>query len=203
MSLPWIAVVVSQTVVIMVLALVQIGTLRRLLPLVEHASQPPAASPPPPPGPPSGTVLPDVTVRLGNGGTVSTAQLLGQPFVMLFVEQDCASCRSLLQQLASPIQDPPHGPAHFASPARLYIVADPHRLNGLPVPTWATPLLDPASRISQALGITATPMAVAIDAAGTVTASAIPGGAADLERLTRARPEDHTHIHSGHNRSQA
>src|SRR5258708_2404286 len=151
MSLPWIAVIVAQTVVIMVLALVQIGTLRRPLPLVDHASQPPAASPPPPPGPPPGTVLPDVTVRLGNGGTVSTAQLLGRPFVMLFVEQDCASCRSLLQQLASPIRDQLHGPAHVASPPRLYIVADPHRLNGLPLPASATPLLHPPRRRSQAL----------------------------------------------------
>jgi hypothetical protein len=172
MSTPWIAVMVVQWIVIVVLSLVQIGIFRRLLPILERTTDGVLV---PPSGPRAGTALPEFAATLEDGETITLAQIVGRPFVLLFVRQGCEPCRRLLDRLQKDTD--------VADAVPVYAVVDPHHLPELPLPVWVTPLLEPGGRISRLMQITATPMAVAVDTSGTVTESLVPSGPTDLHRL--------------------
>jgi hypothetical protein len=174
MSGPWIAAIVAQWVVIVLLAAVQIGTLRRVLPIIESAAVGLARAP----VVLAGTALPEFEATLLDGTIVTAGQLVGRPFVLLFVSQGCRPCERLLRQLADG--------AFVAGDVPVHLVVDRDRREGLPVPNGVTPLLEREDAVSRALQVDVTPLAVSVDGGGVVIESMVPGGPGDLERLIRA-----------------
>jgi hypothetical protein len=180
MSGTWIAVIVALWAVVVILAVIQIGILRRVLPFLEQAAAVPAM----PPAPPAGMVLPHFEATLDDGSAITAAQLAGRPFVLFFASRGCAPCRRLLLQLDGRSWPP-------GQVAVYLVMADDARAE-IPVPAGLTPLLEHDGSVSRTLGVTATPLAVAVDGQGVVIESLVPRDPGDLDRLRRALEPDHS-----------
>jgi hypothetical protein len=177
MTAPWIAVIVAQSILMAVFAAVQIGILRRVLPHLESRG----ATPSPIAGTPAvGAQLPPFTAALVDGVTITSAQIVGQPFVLLFAHQACPPCERLLGGL--------EGHPALARGVPVFIVIDPAEDNvaSMTLPRGAVPLLESQRGVSRAMGINATPTAVAVDDRGTVVSALVPSSPDDLDQLVQA-----------------
>lgn len=182
MSAPWITVLLALWVVVVILAVIQVGVLRKVLPVLDHA----AAAPAMPFVPSEGMLLPAFEASLADGSAITAAQMNGQPFILLFVSEACAPCRRLLLRLEDYIWS--------AEGAAVYLVmADGARVD-MPIPACVTPLLEHGGNVSRAFSVTATPLAVAVDRRGVVAQSLVPAGPDDLDRLRRALEPIHRQV---------
>jgi hypothetical protein len=174
MTAPWIAVIIAQSVLMIVFAAVQIGILRRVLPHLESRGATPSALAG---GPAVGAQLPPFTAALVDGMPIASGQIVGQPFVLLFAHQACQSCERLLGEL--------DGHPALARGVPVFIVLDPAEDNvaDMTLPRGAIPLMESGRGVFQAVGVNATPTAVAVDDRGAVVSVLVPSGPDDLDRL--------------------
>ncbi|MFE3186926.1 peroxiredoxin family protein [Streptomyces violascens] len=163
MSWPWIALVLTQGMVLIVLGLIVLGVLRRIGPALEtlEAGLPPQRSH----GTPSlseGSPVPAFNAVTADGATVTSRDLWTGPTVMLFVSPHCRPCHTLLTELKGT-------PRPLEDTALVVIAPDPaHTTDNASID--ARILADPDRHISYALGVTATPAAMAIGPNGQVAA---------------------------------
>ncbi|MFF4105419.1 peroxiredoxin family protein [Streptomyces sp. NPDC001903] len=146
------------------LGLIVLGVLRRLRPVLEsvegagasqsHRSSPAAVA---------GSKVPDFTGVTADGVAVRSSDLWNRTAVVLFVNPGCRPCHNLLAELSA-------RPDPLGGTALLVITPSPVQTTdnrGID----AQVLADPDRRISQALGVSATPAAMTVDLHGRVAFS--------------------------------
>jgi hypothetical protein len=180
MSAPWITVILALWLVVVILAVIQIGILRKILPVLDHTAAPPDM----PFAPPTGALLPAFEASLADGSTITTAQMIGRPFILLFASQSCAPCQRLLLRL--------EGYNSSAEDAAVYLVMVDGVHADMSIPACVTPLLENGGNVSRALGVSTTPLAIAVDHRGAIAQSLVPVGPDDLDRLRRELEADHS-----------
>jgi hypothetical protein len=181
MSLPWAVAFVALWALVVVLAVVVLGLLRRVAPILAQAEQAlgRSAAGLDPGGLPPGEEVPPFEVLDGAGERLRPGDSLPLPAVFLFVEGGCGPCQSLMAEIQE------RAPA-FAG-TRLYVVpADPENgkydaLRGRGI----TVLKQEGGQVSAAFRQTAFPHAFAVDGDRRVARSEIPGSVDQLKDLAR------------------
>jgi hypothetical protein len=99
MTAPWIAAFLSLWVVVSLVALLTLGVLRRVTPVLEQAESRLADLRAHPSGLHPGTTVPFFSVSEPNGGTFSNADLFGSTTIILFVGAACRACERFVRDL--------------------------------------------------------------------------------------------------------
>ena len=175
MSGPWIAVVVALWVVVVMQAVLQIGLLRRVLPMVERGAHR-GVGPPRLTGPPVGAALPDFEVTPPDGSVGTDAWKRDQPAIYLLVSGGCSPCESLGDEIR-------HAPADSLGVTLYLIVDHDDRRRWGQMPDGVTVLGQRGRAAANALEADATPHAIAVDANGVVVANTTPNTLQDLREL--------------------
>lgn len=190
MSGPWIAAVLALWVVVVLVALLVLGLLRRIAPVLEQAER--AArlgrAMDEDVGAPDGSPVPPFSVVDRSGRTVPFEDVAPGERVVLFVDADCPACGNVTDGLAT-----------GAAAATLPLVVVP----GATTPAehyealaaaGVTVVTQPDGAATAAFRQRAFPLAFAV-AGGTVVASTIPASPADLERLAASLPSPPSPAH--------
>lgn len=195
MPVGWAVTVVVLCVSVVVLAVVVLGLLRQMVPLLERAAAADrAGSASQSQGPPVGRPVPDFTVS-GPGGEFTAGQLRGQPVVLLFLSVGCGPC----EQLAAQIRGADLG----GLTSQLVIVTGPGGPDSLKLPAGLRVLSEQAREVSDPLSVIGTPLAVALDRNGIVKAVRVTNTLEQLnDTAASANAEtprnDKIHQHGGH-----
>jgi peroxiredoxin len=99
MTPPWIAAFLTLWVVVSLLALLMLGVLRRVTPVLEQAESRLADLRAHPSGLHPGTTVPSFSVSTLNGGTFSNADLFGSTTIVLFLGSACPACERFVRDL--------------------------------------------------------------------------------------------------------
>lgn len=188
MTLPWMVLVLTLWTVVLGLAVIVLGLLRRIAPVLEAAERTLRTTPTTPGdlgglGP--GAPVPDFRLTtLPERRERRFSDLIGRGVVVLFVQESCPACETLLAQL-DPDPAPVGGAPLLVVTAReghAAELADHGKDRGEAGIRLAVQRDAEASR---AFAQMAYPQAFAVDASATVAAQLIPSSIADLERLGR------------------
>jgi thiol-disulfide isomerase/thioredoxin len=184
MTAPWIAAFAVLSVLVLLLAVLQLGLLRRIDAVLDRAESRLGRLPSEEDelGVSAGTRISPFEVVDGHGQVISSSTLLGHPALFLFLSPGCAPCRSLVEEL--------NEDATFDPPTLIVaFLPDSPAGKALQMPSSLTVLYDRNGSVSQAFGSRALPQAFAVDGEGVVAAREVPGSVADLERLARLLTE--------------
>lgn len=178
----WMAAVVSLWILLSVVAVAQIGLLRRVAPLLTGSPSHPH-HPDLPHGPEGievGGVPGEFRAATMDGAPAGRESLLGEPAVVVLTSVGCQPCDRLMSELRETAEPP--------LPVRLVLLVegrvDP---DGLPPSVTVLEQLDGSA--AQAFRTTGTPYAFALDSTGVVRARGIPRGLADLATVAAAAKE--------------
>jgi hypothetical protein len=164
----WGAAIVSLWLLLVVLAVAQLGLLRKVAPLLDgHHPHDPV-----PAGLAVGETPGDFEAVDERGVVVGLDTLTGASALVLLSSSGCAPCERLAASLRAS-SDP--------WPVTLIVITDGDSLPDLP--PWVKVLRQLDRSAARAFGTHATPYAFALDHSATVTASAIPTGVAHLRAL--------------------
>lgn len=170
MTAPWIAAFIVQWILVVGLAGVVLGVLRRTTAALSVTVPSPQVDQGPPPGAP----LPLLEGTDIDGQPTDTSDLVGDRFVLLTLSPGCGPCRALAEDLVG------------AAPqllARIVVASPGTDLGPLSLPGGVRAVALGDRRLSEVLGVTATPYAFAVAADGTVEAARIVNTADDVSRL--------------------
>lgn len=175
MTAPWVAVVVALWVVVILVALVLLGLLRRVDSLLQQSS---AGFPY---GDPLGGLAPGASVGEFRAVDASGQQWshipVDGPAIVLLTAPGCAPCNSLMRALAAdgaPLDIP-----------LIVVTTDEETAKAEPKPAWCYVLYQQEGSVYEALRTTATPHAFAMGQDGRVLESVIPGHLEDLRNMAR------------------
>ena len=173
MTGPWLAAFVVLWVLVLLLAVLVLGVLRRVVPVLDRLErgQAQAAGGF---GLPVGSELPGFEARDREGGAV-TGDAIPRPGIVLFLDPECRPCRKLADELRSAAANLSRVPLAFVAP-------DTGAGRQL-VPPAGLVLLQTGQAISRAFQTSITPHAFLIDANGRVSDQTIPESVADLNAL--------------------
>lgn len=179
---PWEAATVGLYVVVAVLTLTVLGTLRRLLPILERGEWILAAVPSPgsPGGLPEGSLAPSFEVEeLRTRRTIATADLVGQATVILLVDSSCALCEQLLRDLEFN--------AASTMDCGLLVIGDENTFTGNRTPPPGCYFaIDRGRAVARAFASQATPHAFVLDQGNIVRGSGTPNTWEQLAGLATA-----------------
>ena len=99
MSTPWIVAVLALWMLVLLLAVLVLGTLRRLAPLLERAEV--AIQGSRPGGLEPGAWVPDFEAVDADGARLTAADLDGQRSMVLLVDLDCPPCKQLVGEISA------------------------------------------------------------------------------------------------------
>lgn len=191
MTGPWIAAFLALWAVVVLLAVLTLGLLRRVAPALEQVERAAGVGRMMEDlGLPAGAVVPPFEVTDAAGRRVPFADVGPQDRVVLFVDANCPACDAVTTALArrpGPVDLPVVVVPGPATEADHYAAL---RAAGLELVT------QPDGAASSAFRQRAFPLAFAV-AGDTVVASKIPGSVADLERLAAALPNPSHHAAEG------
>jgi thiol-disulfide isomerase/thioredoxin len=180
----WIAAFLVLASFVAIQGLLVLGLLRRFAPVLERAEGALGSASGGHGGLSPGAKAPPFELRSANGGKLTSSQLAGRPYVLLFVRSGCAPCKRLAEEIRVSGEDP-------ASGVELVVVANDAAggMGFLDGPR--TVILHQADDdVSRAFATTATPHAFAIDSSETVVATGYPNTLKQLQALAReARKE--------------
>lgn len=172
MSAPWIAVVVCQSVLIIALAIVVVGVLRRAVGALDAVHNAGFSTRDLAAGPPIGTRLPAMSIRGTDGSDMTLADMPG-PFVLAVLTSHCAPCRSIAEQIREDEE-------MLAGLEGLVVITDqdgPERL-GLREPIRM--VIDSDGLTVSSLDLPGTPYVIAVDADGAVQSAQLLAGPAQI-----------------------
>jgi len=179
---PWIAAFVALWLLVLVLAFLHLGLLRRILPVLEAAERHGHGGLPGLGGLPAGTPLPDFELETEAGDPVHVRDLRDRQAVWLLASPGCAPCEALAAELREA------GEAALGVPlVTISDVSDTGRTLGLP--PGVTTLFQREGAAAEALRTDATPHALAVDTRGVVVATTTPNTLDDLRALARRLTE--------------
>jgi thiol-disulfide isomerase/thioredoxin len=170
MTAPWIAAFIVQWILVLGLAGVVLGVLRRTTAALSVTAPSPQVDQGPPPGAP----LPLLEGTDIDGQPTDTSDLVGDRFVLLALSPGCGPCKALAEDLDG------------AAPqllARVVVASPGTDLGPLGLPGGVRTVALGDRRLSEVLGVTATPYALAVAADGIVEAARIVNTADDVSRL--------------------
>lgn len=180
MSWPWIVIVGTLWIVVLVLGVLVLGILRRIAPLLIQAENlvKQGADSPGSDGLPIGAQVPEFELVDAEGGFVRTGQSLPLPAVFLFVQQGCEPCQELVAALSERAES-------FAG-TRLYIIAvgDPDEYGALRARGFSI-FGQSEGQASRAFDNDEFPNAFAVDRDSKVVAKMTMDSVTDLQRLVR------------------
>lgn len=174
MPIGWEVTVVVLCVAVAALAVVVLGLLRQVTPVLERAAtaggQPQLSM-----GPAKGSPLPEFTAA-GTSGTVTATQLRGRPAVLLFLAPGCGPCEDLAYEMSRADL------GHLAD--QLVIITGPgDAARTLGIPAHLLVLTEQDRQVSDALSVNGTPFAIAVDPDGIVRDTRVPNTITQLEDL--------------------
>src|SRR5579875_2761201 len=173
MPVGWALVVVVIGVALLVLAVLMLGVLRQVAPLLEAVNaqlEVVRAQLGASPGHQSRMRLPGLTV-----GNVTSDNLRGRAVILAFLSAGCRPCQLIARQLAA------EGTGDLAG--RLLVVTAEGEPAALGLPPDVPTLIEDNHEVSEALTLLGTPFAIAVDAEGTVRGMTVPNTRADLAQL--------------------
>jgi hypothetical protein len=179
MPVGWALAVVVIAVALVVLAVLMLGVLRQVAPLLEAVSAQLGASPGHQstmrlPGLTVGNALPPFTARDAQG-KVTNDNLRGRSVILAFLSAGCRPCQLIAGQLAA------EGTGDLTG--RLLVVTAEGEPAALGLPPDVPTLIEDNHEVSDALTLLGTPFAIAVDAEGTVRGMTVPNTRADLAQL--------------------
>jgi hypothetical protein len=173
-------------VAVLVLAVLMLGVLRQVAPLLEAVSaqleavsaqlgaSPGHQSRMRLPGLTVGNALPPFTARDAQG-KVTNDNLRGRSVILAFLSAGCRPCQLIAGQLAA------EGTGDLTG--RLLVVTAEGEPAALGLPPDVPTLIEDNHEVSEALTVLGTPFAIAVDAEGTVRGMTVPNTRADLAQL--------------------
>src|SRR5262245_33864985 len=153
MPIGWIVAFVTLWLVVIALAVIVLGVLRQVTPILERvAASPPAMADRIRLGPSIGERLPHFSARGAGGGPVDDRQLLGRPNLLLFVSPSCAPCSELCAELSH---------SQLGNLAdQLTVITETGGAGVLTIPEGVRVLTESASEVSDALAAHGKPFAI-------------------------------------------
>ncbi|CAN5217968.1 hypothetical protein BH18ACT12_BH18ACT12_24380 [soil metagenome] len=181
MTAPWIAAFVALWAVVLLLGLLVVGTLRRLVPIIERtqrslasAGQSATLS-----GLPPGTTVPAFAIREISGDLFAESDLRGSRTTVLFLGSSCNACEGFVRDLSD--GRVPH------LQARLVVVADEaEEARGLATAPGVTLLVQEDRSLARVFESDRVPHAFVIDEEGRVLASGWPNDWEGLQSLVES-----------------
>lgn len=176
MTAPWIAAFVALWILVLILGLLVLGTLRRLVPLMERfeANVSSGAASPSPGGLSPGTVVPPFRAQEVGGDEFTDADLRGSRTIVLFLGSSCRACERFVRDLVKGRVP--------ALEARLVAVSDDlGAARQLARSEDVTVLVEERRSLARVFESHATPHAFVVGEDGTVLASGTPN---DWKRLS-------------------
>jgi hypothetical protein len=180
---PWIAAFVVLWLLVLALAFLHLGVLRRILPVLEAAERHGHGARFGLGGLPAGTPLPDFEVETEAGDPVHTRDLRNRQAVWLLASPGCEPCEALAAELREAGE-----PALGVPLLAISDVSETELTLGLP--PGVTTLYQRQGAAADALRTDATPHALAVDARGVVVATTTPNTLDDLRALARRLTEE-------------
>ncbi len=175
MPLGWAVAVVALWVVVVFVAVVQVGILRRTTLALEQMAGVSGVNPSLQ-GPPVGARIPAFTAIDRQGLSVTDSTFIGEPSLMVFLSLGCGPCHTLAKEL---------GEVDLGDLAdRLVIVTERGGIEGLGIPAGLRAVAQQDGELSQSFDIVATPYALALDSGGVVRSSKVPNTVAQLLSLS-------------------
>lgn len=175
MSWPWIVAFCGLWLVVLAVALVVLGFLRRVTNVLEQAEAALAGAEHVHHGVPPGTTLPEFAVRNASGQKVSSRELFAEPAIVVFMAPGCAPCAQLAERLE------PAGTTIDGVP--LFVIVpdtdDGHAL----LPGSSLIVLYEDGSASRAFSNRATPQGYAVSRGGLVHELAGPNTRAEYQRV--------------------
>ncbi|MFX0577815.1 TlpA family protein disulfide reductase [Nocardia nepalensis] len=171
MTGPWMITTTLLAVLVIAQATVVVGVLLRIAHRLDRAA---TVRQDGPPHPAPGTRLPQLDLTDSNGRPLPSDTHSRLPMVLLLVSADCPPCRRLLD-LISTSGDVPA--------VSVLVVADERKPLEVSLPLWARLAYQRDASLTRALGADRTPLAIAVAADATVTATRVPTSPADLTQL--------------------
>jgi hypothetical protein len=177
---PWIAAFVALSVVVLLMGIAVLGSLRRLLPILEtaqtHRHDPLANQGPG--GLPRGQKVPSFQVVHPSGSPVDSIELEGRPTIYLFLSESCHPCHTLLAEIK-------HADELGMAVDLVALVDDSVETPKLSFPPGINVFYDRDRAAWQAFQANAFPSAFAVDATGRVVDGAICGTLEELRAPAR------------------
>jgi len=170
------------------LGLLELGTLRRVADVLERAEIKPRVDEHPAGGLEPGSPVPAFTGELSGGGRITSEELVGSPYLVVFARSGCAACNTLLRELLDTV----------GFGARVLVVVNDF--------TDAPELVDAAGitvvrqvqrGVARAFKTSATPHAFMVDANGMIAANRITNSLADLRQLLNDAPSANRRAEKG------
>lgn len=174
MTGPWMALVLSLTVLVIVLAVLVLGLMRRVVPLLEGGGPPHATRAFG--GLTAGETVPPFEVRERDGTPIASDRLFHEARVVVFMSASCQPCRVVAGELRE----------HWDDVARLpllVVLSDDDASREMDLPPGLHVVFERDGAASTAFRNAAVPRAYAVDEAGVVTAVDGVAGVRDLSRL--------------------
>jgi hypothetical protein len=169
MPVGWAITVVILCVAVVALAVVLLGLLRQITPVLEQLAA--TGSTVRTMGPDVGSPLPHFAVR-SPGGEVTDEKLRGRTATLLFLSAGCGPCKTLAQEMRSADLN--------GLTDQLVIITGPDGLAELAIPEGLRVLIEADREVSGPLSVMATPFAVSVDQYGIVKATLVPNTVNDL-----------------------
>lgn len=176
MSTPWAVAFVALWAVVILLAVVVLGLLRRIGAVLERTEATITAAARSVGGARPVTKIGSFEVRNVDRAIVSSSELFSTGSVVLFMSAGCEPCRKLASELT--------GVTDTIDGVPLYVLIEDSRVaREFPLPPRATVLYQVDSAASRAFANLVTPQAFAVDVGGEVIDVAVPASAQDIRRL--------------------
>jgi methylamine dehydrogenase accessory protein MauD len=172
----WAVATVVLWVAVIALAVVVLGILRQITPVLERAAAHPGAMGPGHQGPPVGDPVPHFSARDTAGEVVDEQSLRGQPALLLFLSIGCAPC----EQLAAEIRRTDLG----ALASQLIIVTRPDGPRVLGIPAGLRVITESSEEVTGPLAVLGLPFAIAIDSTGIVKGAQVPNTVEHLNHVS-------------------
>lgn len=172
----WAVVVVILCVAVVALAIIVLGLLRQVTPVLERAAGAHADGHAlSHQGPTVGSQVPHFAVG-GPDGEFTPEQLRGRPAVLLFLTEGCGPCTDLATEI---------GQAELVDlPSQLVVVTGPDGVRELGLPIGLRVVAEPDKEVSDPLSVVGTPLAISLDSDGIVRAVRVTNTLEQLDALT-------------------
>ena len=179
MSVPWIVVFGVLSGCVLLIAVVVLGTLRRISGVLEQAEAQ-LQNAPPGPGPGGlepGTTAPAFKVRGFSGGWITDEELRGSAALIVFVSSTCPACSGLIRDLRRKRTE-------LTIP--FYVVVNSiEEVHVLGLEELDNVLVQPEHELSIAFRTSTTPHAFAINPSGVIVAVNTPNNLSQLKELVQ------------------
>jgi hypothetical protein len=177
MTTPWAVAFVVLVIVVFALAVVTLGLLRRVIPLLEQTGGAGASASFELGALPLLARVADLHLVRSGGGQVAFPAGIAETTIVLLVEAGCAPCATLAGVLRRD--------RRLSDGLPITVICDREAPAAFRLPEWITVLIGERSEITAAFGTSATPYGFVLGAGGIVLERGVVNDRSDLVQMTR------------------